>query len=255
MKLALIPPIELLEYTERTSVQLALPHLMKNDTYRYVYQRHCDDPNQFVILDNGVAEGEMTSTADLVNLGDLLGVDEIVIPDVLKDARGTRNEYNKFKSWIADNIGPEFWDRTRTMYVIQGRNEDEFYEQAMLATSGRFRARTIGIPRHAIETCNNPKIRYDLAKIISRKSPGRSIHLLGASPAEPWEMASFAGARWVRSTDTSSPFNFAFVGERINSARGIRRPADYFELPHERFDHDALSDNVRQLLKWCKEAS
>lgn len=253
VKLALIPPIELLELTDETNCQLALPHLLTNETYRYVYQKHCDDPEQYVILDNGEAEGVRMDTSELVHLAFAMGVDELVVPDTIKDARATWEQYKKFLGWYSDNIDPADVD-LNFMFVLQGKNIDEFFGMADRVT-GRFRAQTIGIPRHAVETCHDDTVRLRLAKYIKQRNQHKEIHLLGGSPSVPWELRYFQHAQGiVRSTDTSSPFNFAYANQTITTSSGVRRPDFYFDLPYESFNKHALDFNIAHLKRWTREA-
>lgn len=252
MRLALIPPIELLEYTDETDLQLMLPQLLSNDVYRYVYQRHCDDPHQYVILDNGIAEGVETQAGQLIKTAHQFGVDEIVIPDIMLDARGTLNEYEKFWDYARES---ESLKGLKTMFVLQGRNEDELFTMADHACNPRFRAHVIGIPRHTLVTCNNERIRRSLSRYIHSRNKTKQIHLLGASPEFPSELKHFRGTRYVRSTDTSSAFNYAFQGELLAQKYApIRRPPGYFDLHWTQFHMDKLDKNVKKLRCWTEQA-
>jgi len=252
MKLALIPPIDMLEYTDETDTQLMLPQMITNDVYRYVYQRHCDNPDQFVILDNGIAEGTPISTGQLIVMAHEFGVDEIVIPDHMAEAKATLDEYTSFWDYARES---ESLSGLRTMFVLQGNNKDEFYALADIATAPRFKATTIGIPRHALTTCHDPLIRLKLAKYIKARNKKKDIHLLGASPEFPGELRNFRHTGLVRSTDTSSPFNYAWAGEILHQSNApVRRPANYFYQPFETFHLDKVEKNIKKIRQWTEEA-
>lgn len=253
MRLALIPPIDMLEYTDETDMQLMLPHLLSNDIYRYVYTKHCQDPKQYVILDNGAAEGERIETGDLIKLAHEYDVDEIVIPDVLNDAKATLVEYANFFDYAREDKSLE---GLKTMYVLQGNDLGEFFEQARFAATPRFRADVIGIPRHALTTCNDEYIRYELAHFIRAQGCKREIHLLGGNPSYPSELKKFEHTKrtlGIRSTDTSSPFNYASAGAHLHKSYApVSRPPNYFNLPFEDFDMPILEQNLLKIKEWTR---
>jgi hypothetical protein len=76
MYLALIPPVSLLDYTDRTDFQLMLPQLVSDDRYAYTYGHHCKDHQQFVTLDNGAAEGIETDPKLLLEMAKFYKVNE-----------------------------------------------------------------------------------------------------------------------------------------------------------------------------------
>jgi hypothetical protein len=102
-----------------------------------------------------------------------------------------------------------------------------------------------------------PDIRVRLATLLRRRGWKGDIHLLGASPEYPTEINDhFHNVRKlrIRSTDTSSPFNYAFNGALlIKPHAGIRRPDAYFEQPYDAFDLEILDKNVDKLQRWCAD--
>jgi hypothetical protein len=255
MHLALIPPISLLDYTDRTEFQLMLPQLIEDDRYEYTYRHHCKDPNQFVILDNGAAEGVEFDPKLLLAMAKGFKVDEVVVPDVIQDSRGTATKAAEFFP-IARNAywEHERWDeRPKFMYVVQGKTTAEFRESIHWA-AGTVWIDTIGIPRHAIETLEHESARYDLAR-YARSISRKPIHLLGASHLVATELKMF---RWrklnIRSTDTSSPFNFAYADRGLRLGNHVKRPDNYFNLPVEEFSEHYMEKNVESLIRWVSEA-
>lgn len=243
MKLALIPPISLLEYTDETFYQLMLPHLIESDVYTYVYRKHCEDPNQFVILDNGVAEAETVSWDQLTAIAVDFDVDEIVVPDVLGDSAAT---IAQAKTWVSEGYVDEYF---QYMFVAQGSTYLEFLESIKWAMAQSW-ITTIGLPRHAIATCNDNRVRQALAMYVATFSQAKQVHLLGGAPSYPRELMDLSFAACVRSTDTSAPFNFAYAGKGMTSREAIKRPDGYFDLDQTTFDHDQTNTNVQKLMEW-----
>lgn len=249
MKLALIPPIDLLEYTEETNLQLMLPHLLqRSERYRYIYKRHCEDPGEYVILDNGEAEGVTPDWDYLWSLLREYQPDEFVIPDVIADMRKTIDRAKEWRYKFSSSIE---WSNRKYMFVIQGRTMEEFKESINWALQ-RDWIDVIGIPRHCIETLNMRDARWLLAANINRRSK-KPIHLLGAAAHFPDEMHRYdwAAIPTVRSTDTSSPFNFAHKGMSLDGDHlTVRRPENYFHMDLDDFVMDVVDRNVQLLMEW-----
>jgi hypothetical protein len=243
-RLALIPPIEMLEYTDLTRVQLMLPHLVaESAAYEYTYQRHCQDSRQFVILDNGAAEGVTFPSSGLLDMALSFGVDEVVIPDTIKDIDATISKADRFLQeafLLREPILPRF------MFVIQGKNVAEFKE-AILWASRLVSIDTIGIPRHAIQTCDDFNVRGKLADYAMELAPGKSVHLLGTSGKNITELRDIKWPQNVRSVDTSAPFNYAYELKYIRKGTDIRRPPGYFHMPFETFSESHVDSNVNWL--------
>lgn len=249
--LALIPPISLLEHTDRTSIQLMLPQLASNDQYAYVYRTHCKDLGQYVILDNGAAEGVGTSDHDLITMALDFGVSEFVIPDVIKDRLATQALLRNFRtSWaMRAEVNGALTD-IKKMYVLQGDCWDDFVRSASWAADNVF-VDVIGIPRHIISTCNDLEARIRLATLLSDASP-KLIHLLGASVIHPTELREYNWPVNVRSTDTSMPFNYAYEAKKIRKGLMVYRPDEYFTLPAYRFHEPSLKYNITTMKVWTR---
>jgi hypothetical protein len=252
VKLALIPPVDLLEWTSETTTQLMLPHMLSNPQYEYTYKMHCKDPSQYVILDNGAAESEQVTAWDLIEIATKYQVDELVIPDVIGNCEATYEMKEAFfrsmkeLGYTMGNLGAiEF------QYVIQGNSLEDFKQSARDAIEDD-RIDVIAIPRHALAVVSgrNGQRRKQLALWIAERT-GKPIHLLGGSPYFPCELRD--NGKWpstVRSHDTSAPFNFAFEGKHLRNGNVVKRPPKYFERPADDFDAEYVFKNVNYLKEW-----
>lgn len=249
--LALIPPVELLEYTDLTQYQLMLAQLTGFDEYNYVYKTHCKDGSQFVILDNGAAEGSLVSDHQLIDVALAFMPNEMVIPDQMGDRLGTQAAARQFLNSLElrKETNPEL-DEIPLMYVIQGEDFEDFVKSAIWAAEKEW-INTIGIPRHALTTCGRADARAALADMLWGITP-KLVHLLGANVDYPFELMDNVWTENVRSTDTSMPFNYAYAGKKIRRGNFAVRPEEYFTQPATHFSPDLVDYNVDMFRRWTR---
>ncbi len=256
VKLALIPPVQLLNYTQMTSYQLVLPHMVKEvDAYRFWYTRMAKSRDNYIILDNGEAEGFNYFSPDhLYGMAAHLGFDEIVVKDSMADMQGTKDLTKQFFDTISQERktqenGPKFG------FVLQGKSMQELMDitRWYLEEYGEL-VHTLYIPRHLISTLSDIHARIKVAKELDRlfKVKGKyDIHLLGAHHHAPVEVViAEQQVPWVRGMDTSMPFNYGWNKALVGSGH-FRRPDDYFDLLFDDEQKKYVDANVRQFINWA----
>lgn len=245
--MGLIPPRGLENFALGSNFHLALaiPSLMARKTYGGMYAR-AGRLNDYIVLDNGAAEGALVSDYDLLNSAAKISASEVVAPDVIRDFRGTIKRTTNFVN-IAK---PKF----RLMGVPQGVTLEEF-KKCVRVYNHLEAIKVIGIPRHIISTLKRPAARIEFANWIATNYPDRfDIHLLGMDPTWPKEVKHAAKyAPHIRSVDSSLPFNYALQGLRLDRTdEVVRRPKQYFELDwNGRVDPKLVRGNVETLLEWA----
>jgi len=250
VKLALIPPIPLLEDTATLQYQLMLPQLCNDAYYLATYERYAKSLDKFVILDNGAAEGQQVRNDELFDLSRMIRPDELVIPDTIGDARQTMEEAEDFlMHWASPD--------QRLMFVAQGQMMDDFIHSAAWAHD-RDEIETIAIPRHAIKTLGDPWARATIVKTLyaSYGAHLKDIHFLGASTHYPIELRDLAPSvrSLVRSVDTSMPYTAAWYGMPLDGSSGLLRPDNYFNRRFIDFSQaEMIGRNVRELEEWVEE--
>lgn len=251
MKKALIPPLARLADLDSTTMQLMLPHLTKHQEYSDRYKELGKRPQQFIILDNGAAEGLTWSLADLHAMSYDYEADEIVLPDVLKDMQQTLQLVTESLDWLRANY--TYPDRSPFQYmvVVQGTNADElrhFIREVAWLDSSHW-IKTWGIPRHLLKTCRNKAIRLEVAEWLMGDMT-RQVHLLGTTPE--WIREGQFASRQVniRSIDTSAPYVYGLAGQDLDSAFQHPRPTDYFEAEPTPAQHQMIQHNVLDYLGW-----
>jgi hypothetical protein len=250
MRLATIPPFCLNKYMLLSDYQLVLPECFRNEPYtETVYQMRKPGRSDFIILDNGAAEGNAWHPQALLAVGREFQVNEIVIPDMLGEKDAT---LDMLEAFIGDTTEEER-QAFKWMGVPQGATFNDFVECVEAFASLPF-VSTVGVPRHMLQTLGDNMARVTFAKWIDKEFTGRfDIHFLGSSaqwllePRVLQEECAFA-----RGMDTSLPYFAANLETEIDdlSAGIIARPEGYFELPSFEFPIGLLEYNMRTLKGW-----
>ena len=251
MKLALIPPLQLLEsWTSITEYQLVLPQWLRHPGYARHYQSLCAQPDKFVILDNGEAESNPFDAGALLIIAETNRVDEVVACDVLRDA-----ESSYLRSYAFLNEAEQMDYEGRIAVVAQGKNTFEAYRLAASLIEDNNRITAVHIPRLLIRP-GHEWARLDLAAKIHTHYPYIDIHLLGASNAFPKEV--LVAARdypFIRSMDTSMPFVYAW--HYVSLGKTIEKPPhrdgnpEYFMTQFVPAQIELAKANAMQMLSWA----
>jgi len=248
VELALIPPKGLEQYALLSNFQLPLAHVTEPE-YLGVYAT-AQKRGDYLILDNGVAEGVTLRAKDLIVRAGRMGVSELVLPDVMNDHAATLATIGKFLG-DAKQMPHAYYNTLKLMAVAHGASA-RLAQTLIDAVASMPEVAVIGIPRCAIGS-QNLGVRIDLANWINETFPGRfEIHLLGTNPAWPREIASAARyAPHIRSVDTSMPFNYASRGVRLDLQKlpSISRPEGYFTVPFP-VTEVILRHNINTMLGW-----
>lgn len=248
MRVGLIPPkgLENLALRSKFHLALAIPELMNRRVYSGMYSR-ASELGDFVVLDNGIAEGQPCNSTDLRIYAKRLEAKELVAPDVIKNAKKTVELVKMF--FEEPGLLP-----IKHMAVIQGKKVEEFkwcveqFAEIPYVT-------TIGIPRHMLETLTSRACRIDMANWIADTFPDRfELHFLGTNPKWLGEVKSASKyCSHVRSVDTSMPFSYAIAGEELATTKEeIIRPKFYFDRDWSRMVRsDLVLRNITTLLEWA----
>lgn len=249
MQLCLIPPHGLEQVALRGSQHLVLAQI-KHEQYANVYQQAWSR-GDYLILDNGANEGEPVGDFALMARAAELGAREIVIPDVLGDMTETLRRARQFWSNLQEMTYPV--TSYGYMAVVQGKTLDELLDCAYVYTHMK-RVTTLGIPRHLISTIGPKSIRVTVAKTIYARYGHRfQIHFLGTNAEWPDEVLyASREVPFVRSVDTSMPFNYTLAGRALEvNATPVNRPDDYFTKWHVP-DRTLLDMNISTIQRWTR---
>lgn len=250
--LTVIPPLAMADSYRAGTIFLFLPQLMKNTGYANYVRELSDNIANFTILDNGAYEGSLDTALFIEAMRDI-DPDEVVIPDVLGDAKMSLTLAADFFSYRHHLPG------LRYMLVAQGKTVNEIWDMLLVAIARHPSITTIGLPKHLVTTVDT-HARVVLTNRIKEMYQDRfDIHFLGSSPALPNEIMYVSNM--VRSMDTSMPFAFAWHGLNIGhpdvehgGRTDAERPTDYFNRPAQEFDIALVNKNIETMKSWCASA-
>lgn len=252
MQVGLIPPKGFEHFALQSTFQLALPQLVDDFFPTYRQSRNQGD---YIVLDNGAAEGELVDNETLLRLAGILDADEIVAPDVMRDAAGTVAETGRFLMWYKQAIETGRYSARKVMAVVQGTHLEEFKKCAHAYAMNEI-VTTIGIPRLmlGINSLGLPA-RIEFANWLQYEFGNRfEIHLLGANPKWVREVSAAADdAPHVRSIDTSLPFTYALASMTLQEARlPLMRVTDYFSRDWSKSANAGLVEkNIDTYMRWA----
>ncbi len=200
---------------------MTLPHLAHQKRYQSFFRQR--DKNDYIILDNGAAEGNEFGSKHLFTIAEHLGAHEIVVPDALGDTEETLARALAFSRYA----NPDY----RYMGVLQGQTLDEVLKcmRAYLEMGPLNYITTIGIPR--LLTYWNKRVRITLAEWIMKEKYYATLefHALGAS-AWMKEAEILSDYSCIRGIDTSLPVYMGLEGLSIHTDEYIPRPPNFFSL-------------------------
>lgn len=216
-----------------------LPHLIDQyDQYRTFFQKSRLD-KRFIIMDNGLFEGVLHTTEDLLEKINLVRPDIFIVPDAWNDSNTT---LVNAKSWMI-NYKKHIPEGVNLMAVCQGNDMTELIStyQTLVDlgyTHIAFNHSSIAY-QHEYEGIDHLKASmYGRMEFIRRLVASGTIrksyyhHLLGCSL--PQEFMSYKDWTFIKSVDTSNPILVGAEGIRYMDSGITFKPEHklehYFEM-------------------------
>lgn len=224
MKAATIVPQHHLHLIAWQDYHLALAHLINKPGFEYYTKFYGDmagHPEKFVILDNGLIEGDPRPMEELLDKALQIGADELVLPDVFQNREETyRKVYDSLNKLVHGNA------RVRTMAVAQGKTVEEWLASARELL--KLPINTLGIPKVVAKlpdaTGKTSWIqRLNVLQLLADdlEKSDVQVHLLGCWDT-PLEIKTIAAAiaggtcPEVRGTDSAIAYAFARKGMKMS---------------------------------------
>ena len=246
MELINIYPIKNLEYYENQSMNMFLTHLVEKDE---AYRNMAINYNGYKILDNSLIEldGAM-SMRDVLAAADLIGADEVVLPDVFRNGsetiKSTFNALGEYKEELKNY---------KTMAVVHGETVDEWI-RTFLIFSARPDIDVLGIPKvmhKQFASYGIPGRARILNKVISLTD--KKIHLLGL-----WEDLNelvhyHHHLTKIRSVDTSLPSLLEINHKTIFNSRSDCE-TQKIDLVNDIITNEGMTEGARKYVKWVVDS-
>ena len=239
MQVASIVPIPYLDFIKGKPYQMCLAHLASScEEYANFYIEERKAGN-FVLMDNGAAEGAQPPLDLLIELIEKIQPTEFILPDVIYNSRETLDRsYRALHKLVSKKLD------VRYMAVPQGNTYNEWIACAMEMLT--WPIHTIGISKF-MSYKFGPCVRAALFSRIAEYS--KEVHLLGCA-YDPREIASFnymPYAYKIRGTDSSIPYVYARQGVNIYTAirDGIPRSQEEIDFYEDRTDRALISANIQ----------
>jgi len=220
--------------------------------YAQYYNEAHRPSNAHIILDNGAFEGWSMMPEDLVNAATLIGADEIVLPDVLNESKGTLKLSWQCARYLADET-----DIQGCMFVPQALTLEKWLEclNAWLEvwyTRGLHEHLTlsIGVPGHLREKWVPETFGATMRKL---ECTGLAIHLLGVQDVQEF-IVQLPHTIGLRGVDTSLAFALGAHGKLLTPyAKKVRlgNIKQYDKLQSHRLPLIRL--NILILRLWCEQ--
>lgn len=241
-----ITPIKGLHLTEHLTQHMVLPDpLSRYEDYYTFYVQRKRNNSDFLIMDNGAFEngGRPLDRSRLMGLAALLQVNEIVIPDTMKDSRTTQRQFRDWQE--AYPLRSDYlWSA-----VVQGKTDEEARNH-MYWLVGQVGIQTICLPKLLVDI--RPTLRAELAEMIHDIRPGLNIHFLGLHHAAPNDFALVK--ELVRSCDTSLAAVAALNDVRLDWTLDIKklssRPSYFWTKRMSEEKLALLNTNIQIMQDW-----
>jgi len=239
MKLAVISPPQCIHSVMKAQLgyHMALgQELVADEIYERIYTEF-SYRGHYIIVDNGAAERADTSFHQIVLAASFVNADEIAMPDVLHDSRGTIKATR-----AAIHLVPEH----KRMFIPQGVDWKDW--KHCLKHLSRLGGKSIGVPKLLQGLTGG---RVEALKIIYDLQLHNTfdIHLLGCN-REPLKEIREILVRydWVRGIDTGAPIAYAQHDNYISSP--IRHSLDW----NASCNKDIAEQNIQKMMEICDGA-
>lgn len=255
MKVATILPQNYLHLTADDDYFMCLGHLINEPGYEQYTKFFADRAKEgkYVIMDNGVIEGNQRPIQELAEKAMSIGASEMIVTDVFRDCNATLEAISRDLK-VLNNV-----PHPHVMLVPQGNTLDEwvFCAHQLIKRFGTYDF-TIGVPKVLSDIGGRDGRIAALYKLceVCPVAKHKTAHLLGCwtSPLEILMLDKIqdSGSRCLpklRGVDSAIPFVFARAGLRVNAAD--RPDSDPINFQHSEVSERLLKRNIKDWRKAC----
>jgi hypothetical protein len=248
MNAATIVPEPYLHLIENDTYHMCLAHLIGKvgfEEYTKFYGRIGGRLGKFLIMDNGVVEGDPRPIEELVHKAHGVNADELVLPDMFYDKEATLEIAANALAYV------KVTSSKRTMVVPQGKDFVEWFDCAR--TMLTWDVDTIGIPKLLVKMLGRDG-RLEALEALQPFLGDKDVHMLGCyeSPLELKLIENQVRAgkiKPVRSVDSAIAYVYARSGIKMCDAE---RPIGTVNFAAEDADIEILKFNIEM---WHSETA
>jgi hypothetical protein len=241
MQSATILPTHYLHLIKDEPYHMCLAHLIgKDPEYTHFYNQIGKNKQKYLIMDNGVIEGDQRPVHELVKKAIFIGADELILPDVFENSAATLDASYRALRYVQD-AAPNL----KLMAVPQGKNMDEWLECAIIMIDWDIHC--LGIPKVLVKS-EGPDARLHALTYLGNKTRGLDIHLLGCWQT-PLEISLIERASLnkeissIRGVDSAIAWVYSKAGIFLNeSDRPQINHIDFLDIDT---NEELLSHNIR----------
>lgn len=252
MKVAIIAPVPLLQkYATKSKYHMALAHLVLENAAYASFYKACSKMGDYVILDNSIIELGSALTIELIiKAAEMIGADEIILPDAYQDCAGTLQLVERALSRHSGKL-----KKYKLMVVPQGKTMSEWLSCYGAITHNFPMISVIGIPK-STSTFSDVADRAGLVQYLYAHGLvkyDKEYHLLGVYN-NPIEIARMSSHKWIRGVDTCLPVLCGQLGIQFHYDKGmlIDRPSNKPDFYSKSDDFPGLiSRNILCMLNWA----
>lgn len=248
MKAATIVPVEYLDLIRDEDYHMCLAHLIEKDAeYTKFYAEIGRAEGKYLIMDNGVIEGNPRPIEEIVRKAILVGADEIVLPDVFRDMNATLELSYEALQYVKMDF-----PNLKVMAVPQGNSLNEWLDCAMAMIDWDIDC--IGVPKVLVHLGGRDG-RLEVLERLGNRLRGLEIHLLGCwqTPLEVLLIDKYVKEgliRPVRGVDSAIAYVYAREGESITD---MDRPNSMaINFSDDQTDRDLLIRNIAAWKDACE---
>lgn len=175
MQIATILPQNYLHLTKKDTYHMCLAHLLCRegmDAYTEFFMTRPE--SDYVIMDNGVIEGDPRPIEELIEKAAKVNASEMILPDVFRNKEQTLNA-------IEDAMRKMPEHHPKLMAVPQGNTMSEWLDCASEIVGNYRQIDTVGIPKVLVDIAGRDGRIFALAE-LQKRCPiikHKEIHLLG----------------------------------------------------------------------------
>lgn len=195
---------------------------LEDPEYREYFKDARKIHNRFIIMDNGLFEGEIPSDYTLIDIMNEISPDIFITPDVWDNLDETINNLHKWKFLLPDYIDP--------MCVFQGSQLGEVYRflEEMKAYNVKYIAfnHSSKLYENLIKDPSIDRVRSLGRRMLLERLnyygdlDGFNVHLLGCT--QPQEFSFYNKFKIpISSIDTSNPVLAALEGNKYDKVYGL----------------------------------